>query len=92
MASSIDSIYLVEASPSLRDAQKQLLCGDAPMKEVEAGFRSKSKHLGLSITWCEDLRFVPNGECTFSFALDCYFNYLRYCSINFSRDIYYYCS
>ncbi|SZF04286.1 unnamed protein product [Blumeria hordei] len=33
--SSIDAIYLVEVSPSLREAQKKLLCGDAPMESIQ---------------------------------------------------------
>ncbi|KAL9575951.1 MAG: hypothetical protein Q9212_007530, partial [Teloschistes hypoglaucus] len=61
LASSIENIYLVEASPSLRTAQKNLLCGeDKALEEVPAGHRSFSKHANLSITWCEDIRFVPN--------------------------------
>ncbi|MCJ1464164.1 hypothetical protein MMC07_002777 [Pseudocyphellaria aurata] len=62
LASSIEQIYLVEASPSLRDSQRKLLCGDAPVEQVEIGLRSKSKYSGLPITWCEDIRFVPNGK------------------------------
>ena len=60
--SSIDSVYLVEASPALRDTQKQLLCGDAPLDGTDIGFRSTSKYSGVPVTWCEDIRFVPNGR------------------------------
>ena len=59
--SSIESVYLVEASPTLRDSQKQLLCGDAPLEEIDIGFRSTSKYARVPVTWCEDIRFVPNG-------------------------------
>ncbi|CCU77347.1 DUF185 domain protein [Blumeria hordei DH14] len=38
--SSIDAIYLVEVSPSLREAQKKLLCGDAPMVEISIGYEN----------------------------------------------------
>lgn len=62
VASSIENVYLVEASPSLRNAQKKLLCGDAPLEETGNGHRSSSKYGGLPITWCEDIRFVPNGK------------------------------
>lgn len=31
------------------------------MKEVDVGFRSTSKYEQIPITWCEDIRFVPNG-------------------------------
>ena len=61
MASSIESIYLVETSPGLREKQKQLLCGDAPMEEVPNGYRSRSKYGDIPITWCEDIRLITNG-------------------------------
>ncbi|KAL8876468.1 MAG: hypothetical protein Q9198_005340 [Flavoplaca austrocitrina] len=56
LVSSIENVYLVEASPSLRAAQKELLCGDAKLEEVSIGYRSISKFAGLPITWCEDIR------------------------------------
>ncbi|KAL8684823.1 MAG: hypothetical protein Q9218_008119 [Villophora microphyllina] len=60
LASSVENIYLVEASQSLRITQKNLLCGeDKAFEEVPAGYRSYSKHAGLPITWCEDIRFNP---------------------------------
>lgn len=55
-------MYLVEASPALRDKQKHLLCGDTPLSEIDIGFRSTSKYSNIPITWCEDIRFVPNGR------------------------------
>lgn len=61
LAASIESVYLVEASPALRDKQKQLLCGDHPLQTNDIGFRSTSKHSNVPITWCEDIRLVPNG-------------------------------
>ncbi|KAL8931568.1 MAG: hypothetical protein Q9211_006871 [Gyalolechia sp. 1 TL-2023] len=60
IASAVENVYLVEASPSLRAAQKQLLCGDAALEDVSTGHRSISKYSRLPITWCEDIRFVPN--------------------------------
>ena len=60
--SSIESVYLVEASPTLREAQRQLLCGDAPFEKVGAGVQSTSKYSNIPITWCEDIRSVPKGE------------------------------
>ena len=68
LASSIENIYLVEASASLRAAQKNLLCGDAAFEEVSVGYRSSSKYAGLPITWCEDIRFIPNGKCPTAFG------------------------
>ncbi|KAI9848364.1 MAG: hypothetical protein M1838_000550 [Thelocarpon superellum] len=60
LASSIETVYLVEASPSLRESQRKLLCGDRPMEETPHGFRSRSKYSGIPIIWCEDIRFVPS--------------------------------
>lgn len=70
LMSSIESVYLVEASPALRDSQKQLLCGDAPLDGVDIGFRSTSKYSGVPVTWCEDIRLVPNepSKTPFIFA------------------------
>lgn len=61
MASAIEAVYMVEASPALREAQKQLLCGDAPMTETSTGHRSISKYAGIPVIWTENFRFVPNG-------------------------------
>jgi NADH dehydrogenase [ubiquinone] 1 alpha subcomplex assembly factor 7 len=61
MASSIEAVYMVEASPSLREAQKQLLCGEAPMTETSIGFQSISKYASIPIIWTENIRFVPSG-------------------------------
>jgi NADH dehydrogenase [ubiquinone] 1 alpha subcomplex assembly factor 7 len=61
MASAIEAVYMVEASPTLREAQKQLLCGNAPMHETEIGFRSTSKYSNIPVIWTENIRFVPSG-------------------------------
>lgn len=61
MTSSIEAIYLIEASPSLREAQKQLLCGEAAMTETSIGLKSTSKYANLPIIWTENIRFVPSG-------------------------------
>ncbi|KAJ9621350.1 hypothetical protein H2203_007402 [Taxawa tesnikishii (nom. ined.)] len=59
-SSAIEAVYLVEASPSLREAQHKLLCGDKPLEEIDIGHRSLSKYTDdLRIIWCEDIRFVP---------------------------------
>jgi NADH dehydrogenase [ubiquinone] 1 alpha subcomplex assembly factor 7 len=62
MASSIEAVYLVEASPDLREAQRKLLCGDAPMTEIDIGYKSISKYANLPIIWTENIRFVPCGK------------------------------
>jgi len=62
LASSIEAVYLVEASPSLREAQRKLLCGDAPMTETDIGHRCISRYAGIPIIWTENIRFVPSSE------------------------------
>lgn len=54
---------MVEASPSLRDAQHKLLCGDNALEETELGHKSRSKYTDdLNIVWCEDIRLLPKGS------------------------------
>ncbi|KAK2800303.1 hypothetical protein FQN51_006211 [Onygenales sp. PD_10] len=60
-ASAIEAVYLVEASPVLREVQRRLLCGDAPMEEVEAGYKSVSTHLGVPVIWTEHIKFIPEA-------------------------------
>ncbi|WEW59807.1 class I SAM-dependent methyltransferase [Emydomyces testavorans] len=61
-ASSIEAVYLVESSPTLRDIQKQMLCGDVPMEEIETGYRSTSKHLGVPVIWAEHIRSLQQRD------------------------------
>lgn len=62
-ASSIDAIYMVEASPQLREAQKNLLCGpDAPMTESKVGYHSVCKYKSLPIVWTETIKSIPCGR------------------------------
>lgn len=68
MARSLESIYLVESSPSLRQKQHTLLCGDVPMNEHKIGFTSECKRLsGVNVIWTEDIAFIP--KCTVSSPL-----------------------
>ncbi|KAL4975830.1 S-adenosyl-L-methionine-dependent methyltransferase [Aspergillus desertorum] len=60
--SSLEAIYLVEASPTLREIQKQLLCGDAVMEETDIGHRSVSKYFNVPVIWVEDIRLLPHEE------------------------------
>jgi NADH dehydrogenase [ubiquinone] 1 alpha subcomplex assembly factor 7 len=63
LASVIDTIYMVEASKHLREAQHKLLCGEAALEETDIGFQSQSKYMGKQrIVWCEDMKFVPKGD------------------------------
>ena len=60
----LDTIYLVEASPTLRDKQRRLLCGDKPMIETDIGFQSHSKlSTNLKVIWVDDFRMIPKGKC-----------------------------
>jgi hypothetical protein len=60
MSQSIDAIYMVEASPKLRMAQKNLLCGeDAPMTESKVGYHSVCKSTALPIVWTETIKSIP---------------------------------
>ena len=60
MALAIDAIYMVEASPELRVAQKNLLCGeDAPITESKVGYHSICKYTSLPIVWTETIRSIP---------------------------------
>ncbi|KAI1762531.1 DUF185 domain-containing protein [Hypoxylon sp. FL1150] len=60
MASSIDTVYMVEASAELRTAQKNLLCGeDAVMTESKIGWHSTSKYSGLPVVWTDSIKSIP---------------------------------
>ena len=70
MANSIDAIYMVEASPELRVAQKNLLCGeDAPMTESKVGYHSVCKYNALPIVWTETIKSIPIGTFAFHLSL-----------------------
>ncbi|KAI1818738.1 DUF185 domain-containing protein [Poronia punctata] len=60
LASSIDCVYMVEASKELRMAQKDLLCGtDAPLRETEEGWTSTAKYSEVPVVWTETIKDVP---------------------------------
>ncbi|KAJ5347102.1 hypothetical protein MYU51_019877 [Penicillium brevicompactum] len=70
-SSSVEAIYLVEASGTLREVQKRLLCGEeAAMEETDIGHRSKCKYFDVPIVWVEDIRLLPQeeGKTPFIFA------------------------
>lgn len=62
--STVEAIYLVEASPTLRQVQEQLLCGDAAIEETDIGHRSVCKYFDTPVVWVEDIRLLPHGENT----------------------------
>lgn len=53
----------MESSPSLRDKQRQLLCGDTPFTETKDGWECHTKHSRpIKVVWLEDLKFLPKFE------------------------------
>ncbi|KAK5654123.1 hypothetical protein OQA88_7554 [Cercophora sp. LCS_1] len=62
MANSIDAVYMVEASPALREAQKARLCGeDAPMTESKVGYHSICKYMSVPIVWTDTIKSIPSS-------------------------------
>eukprot|EP00136_Aspergillus_niger_P006722 XP_001397854.2 hypothetical protein ANI_1_1788144 [Aspergillus niger CBS 513.88] len=61
-SSSMEAIYLVEASATLREVQKKLLCGDAVMEATDIGHKSTCKYFDVPIVWVEDIRLLPHEE------------------------------
>ncbi|KAI1102828.1 DUF185-domain-containing protein [Jackrogersella minutella] len=60
MASSIETVYMVEASSELRTTQKNLLCGeDAVMTESKIGWHSTSKYSGVPVVWTDSIKAIP---------------------------------
>lgn len=56
---------MVEASATLREAQKNLLCGkDAAFEELKIGHKSVSKYGNVPIVWTESVKAVPHGKPT----------------------------
>ncbi|KFY40566.1 hypothetical protein V495_05371 [Pseudogymnoascus sp. VKM F-4514 (FW-929)] len=69
MVSAIEAVYMVEASPALRETQRQVLCGENPMEDHEIGFRSISKYANIPIIWTENIRFVPSSPSNSPFIV-----------------------
>ncbi|KAK4465726.1 putative S-adenosyl-L-methionine-dependent methyltransferase-domain-containing protein [Cladorrhinum samala] len=70
MSNSIDAIYMVEASPELRAAQKKLLCGpDAPMTESKVGYHSVCKYNSIPIVWTETIKSIPQSPSKMPFIV-----------------------
>ncbi|TQS38019.1 hypothetical protein Golomagni_01484 [Golovinomyces magnicellulatus] len=69
MSSKIKAIYLIETSPSLREIQKNLLCGNNPMEKTSTGYRSITKFMNLPIIWTENIRFLPQAQELSSFIV-----------------------
>lgn len=68
MVNAIDAVYMVEASPALRETQKNLLCGEsAVLEEHEIGHKCISKYSGIPIVWTDNIRFIPLLLLLFAF-------------------------
>lgn len=70
LAKAVEAVYMVEASPRLREAQHKLLCGDNPLEETKMGWQSVSRHSkDLKVIWTEDIRFVPKDASKTPFII-----------------------
>lgn len=70
LAQAIEAVYMVEASPRLREAQHKLLCGDYALRENEVGYESVSKHSpSVKVIWTEDVRLVPHDPTKTPFII-----------------------
>lgn len=66
-ANSVESIYLVEASPHLRAQQARLLSGTRDLTENDLGWIAPCKYLPrCNIVWCEDIRLIPKGASDYT--------------------------
>lgn len=60
MANSIESVFMVEASKELREAQQKLLCGpDVSITGTESSFQGSSKYNGRPIVWMDTITSIP---------------------------------
>jgi NADH dehydrogenase [ubiquinone] 1 alpha subcomplex assembly factor 7 len=70
LAKAIEAVYLIEASPRLREAQHKLLCGENALEETKMGWQSASRHSrDLKVVWTEDVRFVPKDASKTPFII-----------------------
>ncbi|KAH9872094.1 hypothetical protein J1614_006355 [Plenodomus biglobosus] len=69
-AKSIETIYLIEASPYLQKQQGKLLSGSEELQKSDIGLTAPCKYIpGCKIEWCEDIRLLPKGETSTPFIL-----------------------
>ncbi|PHH82276.1 hypothetical protein CDD83_3310 [Cordyceps sp. RAO-2017] len=60
MAGAVDSVFMIEASRDLREAQKNLLCGPGSTSvESKVGYHSTGQRLGKPIVWTETIKSIP---------------------------------
>ncbi|CBX99756.1 similar to DUF185 domain-containing protein [Plenodomus lingam JN3] len=59
-AQSIETVYLIEASPYLQKQQGKLLSGTEDLQKSDIGLTAMCKYIpGCKIEWCEDIRLLP---------------------------------
>ncbi|KAJ4349872.1 uncharacterized protein N0V89_008491 [Didymosphaeria variabile] len=69
-AQSVEAIHMIEASDDLRKQQAKRLSGTEEPQAFELGWRAPCKYIpNCTVTWCEDLRFVPKDETSTPFIL-----------------------
>lgn len=69
LSSTIGAVYLIEASPFLREAQRKLLCGpESVFEPIENGDKCTSKY-GYPIIWYKDFSFIPSSATSAPFIL-----------------------
>ncbi|KAL6169380.1 hypothetical protein ACJQWK_04408 [Exserohilum turcicum] len=67
---SIETIYLIEASPYLQKQQAKLLSGTDDLTKSDIGLTAPCKYIpGCKIEWCEDIRLVPKEATATPFIL-----------------------
>lgn len=70
MSRAVEAVYLIEASPFLREAQKNLLCGEREeLIPAGGGHSCTSKFSRIPIIWYEDFSFVPKRKNAFPFII-----------------------
>ncbi|KAF2115851.1 S-adenosyl-L-methionine-dependent methyltransferase [Lophiotrema nucula] len=74
-ASSVESVYLIEASPNLREKQAKLLSGDVELQELHNDFRPSDWTAPcqflpeVNVVYCEDMKAVPRTDDTTPFII-----------------------
>lgn len=67
-SNALTDIYMIEASPSLREAQREKLCGSASLNAIDGGYMSMTKW-GAPIYWFESAKEIPRSSGVPTFIL-----------------------
>lgn len=72
MRSAVERVYLVEASPGLREKQGRVLCGGEGIVKLGdgSGWRGKAREEfgGMEVVWVEDFELIPKGNYIITFT------------------------